>query len=512
MLERSSQVSMMRQIYQKAEIVNVWLGTDIQKSNAGMDFALSLEEQVRAIGRTKVEIDWISPLMQAEMQDPGKEDSWTSLSSIFKRPYWSRVWIVQELVSNLRTHVHVGGRTTHLMPLLSTGNAIWSTTGLHSAHNQLPQEQNLLFAFNSQAIVVDRYSFMDVDYEGHHLLDLLVNYRHHRCSDPRDKVYGFAALARPYAGQSIEVDYRLTASNVFRNAARFIISNTQRLDILCLAESGGYHRADYTLPSWVPDWNYVPRHWDRMKFDFELPWNASSLTEAVADRLPVDDTSNCEPNTTLDETERPLAISSDGSTLICRGFDLGSISWIHRINYSSDLSKHKTLEAFHRLLLSIQADSMGREESVKALWELFFSYQSVQDLIANALPLEKFKKICSVFMEDPPNPNIWDEYRADITFFFKTMMDRSIFFTAATNKTPDSLESKLAIGACAPCAKEEDRIVLLHACKMFVVLREKRDIEETKACEFELVCVASVNGSMYGEAMDKKESRDFVIR
>src|SRR5205809_213756 len=65
--------------------------------------------------------------MRSKIEDPMQKESWEALSRIHRRPYWRRLWIIQEIVSNLRTYVHIGPKTTHLMPLLTTGQLIFES-------------------------------------------------------------------------------------------------------------------------------------------------------------------------------------------------------------------------------------------------------------------------------------------------------------------------------------------------------------------------------------------------
>jgi Heterokaryon incompatibility protein (HET) len=496
--ERNHQVRQMRQIYQTAECVNVWLGPEFEESNLGMEFALDLEQRVRALGSTKVQVEWINPLMRSRMNVSTHEGSWKALTRVHQRPYWQRLWIIQEIVSNMRTYVHIGAKTTHLMPLLTTGQAISETDDAQSALVQTSLERGLLDAFESQAIVADRYSYMDPTYDGHNLLDLLRNYRHHRSSDPRDKVYGLAGLARSYDDKGLLIDYDLPVRKVFLETTRYIIEGTKRLDAICSSEltdcscNSAVHE-DVVLPSWVPNWDCLPKHWTRIKFDAEIPWNAALDSKAVA------------------------KISPDRETLTCKGLELGLIERIHQPEYRVT-SWEETLEAFRKLLLFLyqgqsqdecfqpQLGTFAGVDIPKTLWEIFFCHQALRDMASSPLPFERFKTVCTEVVTEPPNHGLLRVYENDVVTFFRTLSDRSIFTTTVATNIP-SIELKPAIGACPPCAREGDQIALLYGCKTLVNLRR----DPKRVSQHAMVSVCCLNGYMYGEAMGKVAERDFEI-
>ncbi|KAH8655062.1 heterokaryon incompatibility protein-domain-containing protein, partial [Tricladium varicosporioides] len=71
--EKSSQIPMMYDIYERAQHVIMWLGEETASSQEAMSLVLQC--------------------------DPFNPTRWNALSSLIERPYWGRVWIVQEIVS-----------------------------------------------------------------------------------------------------------------------------------------------------------------------------------------------------------------------------------------------------------------------------------------------------------------------------------------------------------------------------------------------------------------------------
>ncbi|PMD28865.1 heterokaryon incompatibility, partial [Hyaloscypha variabilis F] len=78
--EKNYQVPLMRNIYQQAECVLMWLGKEADNSH----LAMSMIET------------WAAVL--ENIKDSFNKPSWTAMRYFFERPYWRRIWIVQEVV------------------------------------------------------------------------------------------------------------------------------------------------------------------------------------------------------------------------------------------------------------------------------------------------------------------------------------------------------------------------------------------------------------------------------
>ncbi|SPJ78875.1 uncharacterized protein FTOL_07266 [Fusarium torulosum] len=94
--EKSKQVARMSSIYQNTYRVVVWLGPP---SDGGDEFMTIL----RYLGEQEPEWYW------SEVRLPYNGDDWAAISALFKRPYFARLWIMQEiLLSSRETVVYCG--------------------------------------------------------------------------------------------------------------------------------------------------------------------------------------------------------------------------------------------------------------------------------------------------------------------------------------------------------------------------------------------------------------------
>jgi hypothetical protein len=104
--ERSSQVTIMRDIYSNAERVIAWLGTSQANIKNCFLFVKVLAKVVSENHGINNEVvsNWIasqtSPLFRSCF--------WMALADFLNRPYWTRAWIVQEIALSKETIVMCG--------------------------------------------------------------------------------------------------------------------------------------------------------------------------------------------------------------------------------------------------------------------------------------------------------------------------------------------------------------------------------------------------------------------
>lgn len=84
MQERAHQVRLMRTIYEKASRVIVWLGEASEDSGLGMNV-------VREIATPDDD-----EFKQRAMKVLGDEQEFRAVDALWDRPWWTRLWVVQE--------------------------------------------------------------------------------------------------------------------------------------------------------------------------------------------------------------------------------------------------------------------------------------------------------------------------------------------------------------------------------------------------------------------------------
>ncbi|KAK2809800.1 hypothetical protein FQN50_003440 [Emmonsiellopsis sp. PD_5] len=197
--DKMHQTGLMREIYTNASGVIAYLGAASADSDSAID---SLKGS--------------------------KSDRRTAQQSLFQRPYFSRLWAIQEVVLAKRLELLCGRQS---VPWL----------------NHFPPAELSIISPGAPSWLIDMSSWSKVT--GQNLLRLLIDTSSYKCSDPRDKVFGLLGLVQE---QGLTPDYSISVEDVYTGIAAYIIKHHRNFDIFGLASTG---KSAYALPSWVPDFS-----------------------------------------------------------------------------------------------------------------------------------------------------------------------------------------------------------------------------------------------------------------
>jgi len=296
-IEREEQVSHMREIYQQAERVVVWLGESADDSDAALSLCARVA-LVAAFNKDKLadksllyrtimnsyqnDYPWNSKetrdaaalLLKLAGEQTGQEESlqvlknghhcdWNdiieraelfALQNLIKRPWFTRMWVAQE-IGVAKVAIVACGKTTLDWDLFDEGctltfltsetrryltkevkmNGVWRLTMLRwyltCKDNLTPRQQKMV------------------------TLPVLMNsFRKQKATDPRDKIFALYGLtSTDIEAASLRPDYHSSVEDVYKNVARALMESSKDLYLLSIPGSG----KDFSrnLPSWVPDWS-----------------------------------------------------------------------------------------------------------------------------------------------------------------------------------------------------------------------------------------------------------------
>lgn len=190
--ERNHQVNLMARIYTKASEVFLWLGIEADGSN----------EAIEAI-RT-------GTIKQCEKQ----------VKVLFRRSYWSRLWVLQEVLMGTNILVLCGRKSIPWRELMGPfvpsprqGEAPWvRPTKIDKVALSIIEEKGHVEHRRNQRLgyMIDTFAGL-------------------QCQDPRDKVYGLLSLVR--SSGTIPVDYSETPQGVLFKAIEKMIEDESYLEI-----------------------------------------------------------------------------------------------------------------------------------------------------------------------------------------------------------------------------------------------------------------------------------------
>ncbi|GAP85662.1 putative heterokaryon incompatibility [Rosellinia necatrix] len=241
--ERTEQVKRMNDVYSLASRVVAWLGVADGATGKAFSALRYIGAQVEYSRNNYVipspeskEKDWY--LLESQL--PYDNDTFASIHSVLARPWFERVWIVQE--------IQLAGPHS----ILQCGNEVipW------------PFFRRAVLCMQSKKTIINaelRSKLMEVrnlaDYAVHlNLTRLTRRHRERKCSDPRDKIYGILSTTTPAVRSRIFPQYSKAVQDVYKDAFLSHYDITQRLELFndCCWKEG-----DQSWPSWVPDW-YAP--------------------------------------------------------------------------------------------------------------------------------------------------------------------------------------------------------------------------------------------------------------
>ena len=176
---------------------------------------------------------------------------------LLSRPWWTRAWIIQEVVLAKRLTLICGDEAFgwDLARSMVAGGRADQCLG--DDYNILScPEQSALFA-RFEAMDDLRQTWIDHP-QKIILLEILYNFRAQSCTDPRDRIYSFLGLAR-MSGITVDPDYDLPAVDVYLSFARAVVEKTKSLDILnCKREWRGVKSPSQQT--------YAYNIWDQVKY------------------------------------------------------------------------------------------------------------------------------------------------------------------------------------------------------------------------------------------------------
>ncbi len=250
-MERNSQVLLIPQIVQGASETIVWLGLSTEDSDFAMDFVGRYDEFI-----TKgLEGSAILALKQA-------------LISLFTRPWWSRVWVVQEAILSKSVVAICGSSSTPFEKFVGLRNFQPSQESSRDFQSLIQPVADM--PFGDVLWLWDQLN-TEVLNGTATLLSIMIAIRRLHCADARDKVYAPLGLCREN-GSSISVDYNKTYSQVYKEAMQLFLLNEDIFPLYIIEEHLPTQISD--LPSWVIDWSIPPVPRTGFAFDGKGPRRA----------------------------------------------------------------------------------------------------------------------------------------------------------------------------------------------------------------------------------------------
>lgn len=277
--ERTMQVSLMGDLYRKAKTVLVWLGYEDEFTAD----AFTTMERLASIPKDLYEIVEVQDFHNAQMVtsklgiSPLSHRNWLGWVAFLHRPYFKRVWVVQEIGLADKVLCVCGSRR---VPWESFADAVMFTQEsgwfgfLHTqnlrrlGYGDIAPEYHKLLSVNidpgySAYSLVKTKLFTITFRPAVPFRKLIEDHRETSASDPRDKIYAILGLSdknlKPFTkhAEALVVDYNIDIQTLYTRITKALLHSYENLQFLNYVEVRPRFTKITGLPSWVPDYNVV---------------------------------------------------------------------------------------------------------------------------------------------------------------------------------------------------------------------------------------------------------------
>ncbi len=258
LLERGQQVALMRTVYSQASGTKVWIGKESSESGMAMDLISVLNDAYYkrySYLHNPSPSNPVNSNLETRLLSWDVLDELTALRAFVLRPWFYRVWVIQEVAVSQKVTLYCGMRSCDWNML---------NNGLDELghHRYEPPFVELLTAVGrhdlysgiERCIAINRTRKENIvrnRQQRPSLLSVLTTHRSSLATDPRDKFIALAGLS----GKSVNADqyYLSTVDNCYLRAAE-LFSQEASSPLNFLDSVGQSQLESSTLPSWVPDW------------------------------------------------------------------------------------------------------------------------------------------------------------------------------------------------------------------------------------------------------------------
>jgi hypothetical protein len=240
----------MREIYQKASKVLVFLGKEEDNSDSGFELVEKLATDFQAVYHAEQK----QPIFPNQYESFGLpapyDEAWDALRSILRRPWFRRVWVVQEFATAKKV-VIICGRVC--MGWETFGTAIQQCQNYKIGLTNSNYDHTLAEATagGEQAMYWLTIAATLFREDPPPLLWVLQNFRHTFATRARDHLFALLGLTRDFDNAAFDPNYDESFDLIVRRYAAEFVSGGQGVTLIALA------RLNVNLNrflSWIPDW------------------------------------------------------------------------------------------------------------------------------------------------------------------------------------------------------------------------------------------------------------------
>jgi len=216
--EKIVQIRLLRNIFQDAKVVLAWIGDEKDNSNRAIEALIQVRTLAVAPDDWPRELPPVSSTWSGDIPSP-EETIWRDIVNLFRRDWFQRVWVVQELVLAAQVRIVCGAWDVNWDDIFAAlESCLTSIQSLRSPDSRIRE-----IATQSKpayTLGLTRRMFKDPRLpRKFNLLSLFDMFSHSDSTNKRDKLFGFLGLASDAGDEIFDSNYSSSLETVVRRYA-----------------------------------------------------------------------------------------------------------------------------------------------------------------------------------------------------------------------------------------------------------------------------------------------------
>ncbi|EXJ66070.1 uncharacterized protein A1O5_10684 [Cladophialophora psammophila CBS 110553] len=486
--EKERQVRLMQDIFRSAVHVYAWLGQGDSESSLAM-------EALRKISASFDAEEEGSQSLGSDEIPPVEDSSWVAISKLFRRKWFRRVWIVQEVIL-----------ASQLTLVCGDDRIPWRQfyEAAKYCDDQASDSQlSVVFPKNGhQTAIVSLGEFKTSYEEGgpearQDLHTLLRVFKLTESTSRRDKLFALLSLAKDGTTKGFSPDYKSRFKDVVLQYAKVFVEEQGRgIDLLYQARLSATPGKS-SLPSWIPSWASPTAYPETMS-----NWTGAGHFRAGTDKTAemqisedilsvrgqvVDSVAKIGKWTSTTDMRRYLGeiFAFIDDLRVDTAEERQNLKWKVPIGAATKPTKGDWGDDAGRASFRAMADYLEFEEGQDDSWKR--EQRKIRVNATNPLPLRQLEILLQ---------QLWP--------YLNTAMDFAEILSPAVACTTRGQR----VGIVPRTAHEEDVVAVFHGCAVPFLLR-KRDDGHNR--HYQVVGECYVHGIMHGEALSAHSPEEHVM-
>lgn len=280
LVERSKEIKTMRNIFGDSMGVFVHLGPASEDTHLALKLIRLISYNIKqGFGYGSFLLNLGIDVTNGERED--EKRSYIALMKLLCRPYWTRLWIIQELaVGDDEIAIHCGNDYVFLHQVRQVLRLLILNAASFGMIITSDVYERYLVPFQTVTGLLWWVGYLrqlTLRSESRHFLTykelrspILTLAQYATATDPRDKIFGIVGILPTSITSRIDTNPLLSVRDVYVNFAKAVMDVTVSLDLIFARNLEQDALSTLGLPSWVTDWTLAP---DRTGIFVATEWN-----------------------------------------------------------------------------------------------------------------------------------------------------------------------------------------------------------------------------------------------